>query len=387
MEVIKPGTKIDFVGLRHYFVVGSIAANVIALFLFFVWPGPEWGIDFAGGAAIQVSFNQPIDMNKLRTSMESLGLGEVQIQRSESIGGQKGDNYLLKVQRLGLENKVISEKPEETGPAPGATAKGPAPAPGATAGADKTPSAPAPQPGTTAAPAPGATAAAPAAGESVAAQKAKEKKNAQTLNPVEIKLNEVFGAGSYEILSTDFVGPRVGKDLRNRGFMSVSMAILMLLVYVSLRFEFRFGVGAVVALIHDSIITIGALILTHRDFNLTTIAALLTIVGYSVNDTIVVCDRIRENIRRMKRVTFHELINASINETLSRTILTSFVTFIAVFFLFILAGGVVHDFAFAMLVGIFVGTYSSVFIATPIVIYWEDYRARRRTGAPVGATK
>jgi preprotein translocase subunit SecF len=186
-----------------------------------------------------------------------------------------------------------------------------------------------------------------------------------------MKLHEDFGENSYEILSTDFVGPKIGKDLRNRGIMAVVLSTLLLLVYVGLRFEFRFGVGAVVALVHDVIITIGALILTGREFSLTTIAVLLTIVGYSVNDTIVVCDRIRENMRRIKRVTFRELINVSINETLSRTILTSFVTFLAVFCLWLFGTGVINDFAFAMIVGIVTGTYSSIFIATPIVIHWE----------------
>jgi preprotein translocase subunit SecF len=125
----------------------------------------------------------------------------------------------------------------------------------------------------------------------------------------------------------------------------------------------------------------GAFVLTDREFNLAIIAALLSIVGYSLNDTIVVCDRIRDNVRRMKRVSFEEMINISINETLSRTIMTSFLTFLAVFFLWLLGGGVINDFAFAMMVGIIVGTYSSIFIASPVVIYWENYRASKRSPA------
>jgi preprotein translocase subunit SecF len=199
---------------------------------------------------------------------------------------------------------------------------------------------------------------------------------------VENKLSEVFGAGSFVVQKTDFVGPRVGKELRNKGLLSLVVANFLILIYITLRFEFRFAVGAVIALVHDVTITTGAIMWTHREVNLTTIAALLTIIGYSLNDTIVVYDRIRENQRKMRRFSFSDIINVSINETLSRTILTSLTVFIVVLFLFLLGGSVINDFAFAMLVGVIVGTYSSIYVASAFVVWLESLRAKKRTVAP-----
>ena len=141
-----------------------------------------------------------------------------------------------------------------------------------------------------------------------------------------------------------------------------------MLLYISWRFEFRFAVGAISALVHDVLITVGIFSILNKEFNLPILAAILTIVGYSLNDTIVVFDRIRENMRKMKKIKFEELVNKSINETLSRTILTSLTTIIVVFVLFLFGGGVIRDFAFALIVGIVSGTYSSIYIASPVVI-------------------
>ncbi len=188
---------------------------------------------------------------------------------------------------------------------------------------------------------------------------------------IEEALSSAYGKGSIDIRRVEVVGPKVGKDLTQKAVLAIVFSWIGMLIYIAWRFEFRYAVGGIVALIHDVILTIGALSLLDKEFTLTIVAALLTIIGYSINDTIVVCDRIRENLRKSSKKDFGEIINGSINETLSRTILTSLTVFIVVVILFFLGGEVIHDFAFAMMVGVFVGTYSSIFIATPIVLAWE----------------
>ena len=181
-----------------------------------------------------------------------------------------------------------------------------------------------------------------------------------------------FGAGAYEIRRIEFVGPKVGRDLTNKAILSIVFAWIGMLIYIAWRFEFRYGLGAIIALIHDTIITIGALSLLNKEFTLVIVAALLTIIGYSINDTIVVFDRIRENRKKDLKKSLAEIINPSVNETLSRTILTAFTVFLVLLALFFLGGPVIHDFAFALLVGVVIGTYSSIFIASPIVLVFEN---------------
>ena len=181
-----------------------------------------------------------------------------------------------------------------------------------------------------------------------------------------------FGAGNFDIRRIEFVGPKVGKDLTNKAILAIVFAWIGMLIYIAWRFEFRYALGAITALIHDTIIVIGALSLLNKEFTLTIVAALLTVIGYSINDTIVVFDRIRENRKKDLKRRLGEIINSSVNETLSRTILTSFTVFLVLIALFFLGGPVIHDFAFALLVGIAVGTYSSIFIASPIVLLFEN---------------
>ena len=188
-------------------------------------------------------------------------------------------------------------------------------------------------------------------------------------------LNEVYGKGMVDIRRVEMVGPQVGKDLRQKGILSIVYAMIGILIYISWRFELRFAIGAIVALLHDVLITLGAFSLTGREIDLPIIAAFLAIIGYSLNDTIIVYDRIRENYGKHQKKGFNAVVNLSINETLSRTILTSGTTLLVVLALFIFGGGVIHNFAFAMLVGILVGTYSSIFVASPILILWDDFRS------------
>jgi len=184
-------------------------------------------------------------------------------------------------------------------------------------------------------------------------------------------LRNDFYLSSFAVKLTEIVGPKVGKDLRQQALYVTLAGLGAMLVYIWFRFELSYGVAAVVATFHDVIITLGFFSLLNKEITLTVIAALLTLVGYSMNDTIVVFDRIRENVRLSKREDFVGLINRSINQTLSRTILTSGLTFLAVLSLFLFGGEVIHGFSFALVVGVIIGTYSSIFIASPILVYFQ----------------
>ena len=183
------------------------------------------------------------------------------------------------------------------------------------------------------------------------------------------------------------VGPKVGGELRRQAVNATLLALAGMLVYIWFRFEWIYGVGAVIACLHDTIITIGLFSLFDKEITLTVIAALLTLVGYSMNDTIVIFDRIRENNRLNNRESLGDLINRSVNQTLSRTVMTSGLTFLAVIALFLFGGPVLHGFAFALVVGILIGTYSSVFVASPIVLFWHNFADARKKTAPVPAAQ
>jgi len=192
-------------------------------------------------------------------------------------------------------------------------------------------------------------------------------------------LTEKFGADKFEVRRLESVGPKIGEDLRRRGALSVIAATIMMGVYIwvrfgavfGARFGLLFGTGAVIALIHDVLITVGALMVANYEFDLTVIAALLTIVGFSVNDTVVICDRIRENLRKIKRESLESIVNLSINECLSRTILTTSTALMVLVALYTLGGAVIRPFAFSLLVGLVTGVYSTIFIASPVILMWE----------------
>lgn len=194
---------------------------------------------------------------------------------------------------------------------------------------------------------------------------------ADTSDRIIDKFKADFPENRFQILRVEKVGPAVGKDLAGKAVKALAIALVCICIYISLRFEFRFAIAAIVALFHDVLITAGALSLAGREFSVPVIAALLTVVGYSINDTIVVFDRIREDIRLMRRTGYQEIINLSINQTLGRTLLTSLTTLLVVGALFFLGGAVINDFAFVLLVGVIVGTYSSIFVASPILVDWR----------------
>ena len=190
-------------------------------------------------------------------------------------------------------------------------------------------------------------------------------------------LQSDFGSG-FSVTKVEIVGPQVGRQLQGQALRAIGFSLAGMLIYLWFRFELIYGVAAVVAVFHDTLITVGAFSLTNREITLTVIAAILTLVGYSMNDTIVVFDRIRENVRLLRREPLGEIVNKSINQTLSRTILTSGLTFLTVLSLYVFGGEVLHGFAFALVIGILIGTYSSIAVAAPMLVAYQDWRSEKR---------
>ncbi|KAA3619345.1 MAG: protein translocase subunit SecF [Calditrichaeota bacterium] len=204
----------------------------------------------------------------------------------------------------------------------------------------------------------------------------KQQESSEVSDAILSTLTTEFPQNTPTLLSVDAVGPKIGSELRTQSILAVFFALLLILIYVWLRFEFVFGIGAIVALFHDVLFTLGVFSVLGLEISLSVLAAFFTIVGYSLNDTIVVFDRIRENLKSRRRDDFFTVINVSINQSLSRTVITSLTTFVVVLVLYTNGGEVLHNFSFALLVGVVVGTYSSVFIATPVVAEWGYRQAQ-----------
>jgi preprotein translocase subunit SecF len=206
-----------------------------------------------------------------------------------------------------------------------------------------------------------------------------EEKLEEVGHQVKESLKDKFNLDDITVERVEMVGPKVGRDLREKALLSILYAIIGIVIYISWRFEFQYAIAAIIALIHDVLITMGAFSIADKEFTLVIVAAFLTIIGYSLNDTIVIFDRIRENLRRRGKTPLIELINTSINQTLSRTLLTSGTTLLVVLALFFFGGAIIHDFSFALLVGVFIGTYSSIFIASVFLVYWEEKFKAKKT--------
>jgi len=187
-----------------------------------------------------------------------------------------------------------------------------------------------------------------------------------------------FNIDEITVERVEMVGPKVGRDLREKALLSILYAIIGIVIYISWRFELQYAIAAIIALAHDVLVTMGAFSIFDKEFTLVIVAAFLTIIGYSLNDTIVVFDRIRENLRRKGKSSISDMINTSINQTLSRTLLTSGTTLLVVIALFFFGGEIIHDFSFALLVGVFIGTYSSIFIASVFLVYWDSRKTSHR---------
>lgn len=342
MELFKPGININFIGNRWFFISGSLILIAISIIAIFIRGGLNPGIDFAGGTLVEIKFAKDVEVVQIRDALREVGLGKSEIQH---VGNKKD----VLVKTILSEAGKISERIREA-------------------------------------------------------------------------LKKKFKNEKFEVLRVEMVGPAAGEDLRYKAQSALLYSIIGMIIYISYRFQHRIAIpnmvialltwvlstfswmnltalsilalvasltvciwfdlrqafASIVALIHDVIITVGFLAITNKEFTLPVLAAILTIIGYSINDTIVVFDRIRENMSKRREEDFDVLTNSAINQTLSRTLLTSGLTFMAVVSLFIFGGPVIHDFSFALLVGIIVGTYSSDFIASPILVIWNNLEHSRK---------
>ena len=345
MRFIKPDINIDFVGRKKIALLLSAACIAISFVSLIVHKGPRLGIDFAGGTLVQIKFASAVNIDNIKSGLAAVGLGRSSVQEF----GQQIDNEFL----------IRTE--------------------------------------------------------------ASDKGDQDLTNDIKNALQSSI-EGDVEIRRVEMVGPQVGEDLRKKALFAMFYALLFITIYISGRFELKwilsgvvaaaligavyifnlfnvsipfligaalvvslvvfwflelkYAMGAIVALIHDVIITVGIFSIMNIEFTLPIIAALLTIIGYSLNDTIIVFDRIRENLRKYHKKPLAFVVNRSINETLGRTVLTSLTTLMVVVTLFVMGGGIIHDFAFALIIGVVVGTYSSIYVASPILLAWQN-RARK----------
>jgi len=386
MELFRQ-TNIDFLRWKWWAIGASWLLIAIGAFAIFVQKGLKFGIDFAGGTQITLRFAARPDVEKLRGFLDAANLGDTGIQRYEEA---EKNEVLIRVQQQKQEGRdVTQEVLNSIRQGLGAPAdpsrvdlnvQGRDALSGRLLAADPDKVA-------------GSATENPAdhyarVAERIIARRSEMGifRSAADVDSVPdvsaavkqwVKPNTTVGP--FVLLSAENVGPQVGKDLQQKALWAVALSTLGMLVYIAFRFRsLPFGVGAVVALIHDTLITVGLLALLGREFNLVVVAALLTLVGYSVNDTVVVYDRIRENQRTPKKEALESVINRSINQTLSRTVLTSGATMLVVIALFVLGGEVLNTFALTLIIGIIIGTYSSIYVASPIVVIWKNFLERRR---------
>jgi len=387
------GVNIDWMGKAKYFIALSLSLLIIGGISVAAHGGLRYGIDFRGGTLVYVRFAQTPPLDKIRAELSAEGLSGSTIQPISDISDPSSKNDVV----IGLEEKGQGEQALDAGKLAILTALHKAFPTGAAAQNDfnaVTPSALADF----------LTQKDPlnlgiSAGQHYQ-QLAQQLTGARDRdhNGVLSDFNQLSGVGGadnrvlsslragyylgpFAIRNVEIVGPRVGAQLRRQAILATLYALAGMLVYIAFRFEWVYGAAAVIAVFHDVLITLGLFSLFHFEISLTVIAALLTLVGYSMNDTIVIFDRVRENLRLMRREPLAEIVNRSINQTLSRTILTSSLTFSTVLVLFVMGGQVLRTFSFAMVVGVMVGTYSSFGIAAPIVVAWSRFRGEGNKAA------
>ncbi len=392
MEILRD-TNIDFMKYRKFWVVVSLALVVLAIFSVFVHKHLNVGVDFAGGTQMTLKFRERPQVDDLRQLLNQAGLQDPLIQR---FGEEEANEVIVKT-RL-IEGAEAAGRDRVVAALDRRFNQGKAGKPDLNnIGSDAVASVLAranPQRA-----APEAAAATQKQAETIlAARKERglfaswdEVSAISGVAPATVQaLRQQAVLGDYAIIGVESVGPQIGEELRRRGFLAVALSLLGMLVYIWIRFELRFGVGAVMACVHDVLVTLGLYALAGFEFNLTTIAAFLTLIGFSVNDTVVIFDRIRENMRKSRRKPLIEIMNESINQTLSRTILTGGSTLLALAALLVLGGDVIRGFAFVMAIGILVGTYSSIYVASPFALLWEqmfgDKSGRGQSGDPVAVT-
>ncbi len=387
MELFRQ-TNIDFLKYKWFAIGASWLLIAVGLFAIFVQKGLKFGIDFAGGTQIAVRFTERPDLEHLRKILDAANLGDTGIQRYEE---PAKNEVLIRVQQQKREGRDVSHDVQNALRSgllvPGAdpskldlNREGKDTLGGRLTAAD--PDRVSGRPDVVPAEYYGKIA------ERIIAYRSgvgifRSAADFARLPDVSASVRDWLKAncytGPFVLLSAENVGPQVGADLRKKALLAVVWSIGGMLAYIAIRFRsLPFGVGAIVATIHDTLITVGLLAILGREFNLVVVAALLTLVGYSVNDTVVVYDRVRENQRTPKKESLESVINRSVNQTLSRTVLTAGATMLVVIALFLLGGEVLNTFALTLIIGIIVGTYSSIYVAAAIVVIWKDLRTRRK---------
>ncbi len=301
MELIRPNTHFNFIGMKKITLWISAAAILVTFASLVYHGGLKYGVDFAGGLLIQLKFAKHVDISEIRSAMVAMGHQDANVQK------------------FGAENEFLIEVKKTSG-------------------------------------------------------------NLEEMSKsIQGSLKERFQDRGLEVRSVEAVGPRVGKDLRTKAIWAVGFSLFGIMIYVAYRFQkISYGLGGVVSLFHDIIVTYGAISVLNLEYNLSLMAVILTIIGFSINDTIVIFDRVRENAKKMKRADLMTVFNESINECLGRTILTTGTVMISVLILFFFAGQVLHEFTIALIVGITTGTYSTVYIASPVVLFWEEHVTNKR---------
>jgi preprotein translocase subunit SecF len=374
-------TNIDFLGKKWYFLAFSLIFSVAGLFSMLFWHHIPWGVDFRGGTLVYVKFSHPPDYSAIASDMNRAGLRSPKIQRYGSVSNNEvlidldvretseqaldegkvkiiqalethappGKIDLNNASFLTIKNYLIDKDPLHLG---SDDQKYSAQAQAIVDYRDKV------QGGVLNSP--DQLQAAPGVDRAVAAS-----------------LADGFFVSDFGVRNVVIIGPQVGSQLRTQAGLATLYSLLGMLVYLGFRFEWIYGIAAVVTVFHDTLITVGFFSLTNTDITLTVIAAILTLIGYSNNDTIVVFDRIRENIKLMRREKLADIVNRSINQTLSRTILTAGLTFLTVLALFLFGGEVLRGFSLALVIGILIGTYSSIAIAAPILVAYQDWRVEK----------
>ena len=383
--------NIDFLSKKWYFIAFSLVFSVAGILSMLFWHGLPLGIDFRGGTLVYVKYSHPTDENAVRAKMDQAGLHNIRTQRLGTVGSNeilidlplqetneqaldRGRNQIINA----LQTNVPAGKPDlNNTSALSLTAylmqKDPL-----HLGTD-------------------AQQRYSAIAQTVANFRDKTKGGVLSsfdelkgvAEPAVLAaIQNDFFLSDFGVYQVEIVGPQVGAQLRKQAVLATTYSLAGMLIYLAFRFEWIYGVAAVITVFHDTLITLGAFSLTNKPISLTVIAAILTLIGYSNNDTIVIFDRIRENLKLMRREKLSDVVNRSINQTLSRTILTAGLTFLTVLALFLFGGEVLHGFSFALVIGILIGTYSSIAVAAPILVAYQDWRSGRNKPpamVPVGS--
>jgi preprotein translocase subunit SecF len=378
--------NIDFLGKKWYFLAFSLIFSVAGVLSMLFWHGIPWGVDFRSGTQVTVRFAQAPDDNAIRAAMDRAGLRDAKIQRYGPVANNEVlidlDVRETNEQALDQGKLTIIKALETNAPAGKIDLNNASSLTIKNYLMDRDPlhlGIDIDQKYT-------------ALAQAIADYRENVQHGVLTsmdqlkgvVDPAVIaSLKDGFFLSDFGVRNVAIVGPQVGGQLRKQAALATIYSLAGMLVYLGFRFEWIYGVAAVVTVFHDTLITVGAFSLTKTDISLTVIAAILTLIGYSNNDTIVVFDRIRENIKLMRREKLSDIVNRSINQTLSRTILTAGLTFLTVLALFLFGGEVLHGFSLALVIGILIGTYSSIAIAAPILVAYQDWRINRGKRPPM----